>query len=80
LLSVEDWAEIRRLYRAEGLPIKMIARTLGISAAGTTSSVDQVRGPARHAHRCEVVERGTPLKYTLMGCYYVLSARLTPWL
>ena len=31
MLSVEDWAEIRRLYRAEGLPIKMIARTLGVS-------------------------------------------------
>ena len=31
LLSVEDWAEIRRLHRAEGLPIKLIARTLGIS-------------------------------------------------
>jgi hypothetical protein len=31
LLSVEDWAEIRRLHRAEGLPMKMIARTLGIS-------------------------------------------------
>jgi len=30
-LSVEDWAEIRRLHRAEGLPIKMIARTLGVS-------------------------------------------------
>jgi len=28
---VEDWAEIRRLRRAEGLPIKMIARTLGVS-------------------------------------------------
>jgi transposase len=31
VLSVEDWAEIRRLHRAEGLPIKTIARTLGIS-------------------------------------------------
>ena len=30
-MAVEDWAEIRRLYRAEGLPIKLIARTLGIS-------------------------------------------------
>jgi transposase len=28
---VEDWAEIRRLHRAEGLPIKLIARTLKIS-------------------------------------------------
>jgi len=31
VLSVEDWAEIRRLHRAEGLPIKMIARVLKIS-------------------------------------------------
>jgi transposase len=28
---VEDWAEIRRLHRAEGLPIKAIVRKLGIS-------------------------------------------------
>ena len=28
---MEDWAEIRRLHRAEGLPTKLIARTLGIS-------------------------------------------------
>ena len=28
---MEDWAEIRRLHRAEGLPIKMIARMLGVS-------------------------------------------------
>jgi transposase len=31
VLSVEDWAEIRRLHRSEGLPIKEIARVLGIS-------------------------------------------------
>ena len=31
MLSVEDWAEIRRLHRAEGMPIKVIARVLGIS-------------------------------------------------
>ena len=28
---MEDWAEIRRLHRAEGLPIKMIARVMGVS-------------------------------------------------
>ena len=32
MLSVEDWAEIRRLHRAEGLPIKAIVRVLGISS------------------------------------------------
>jgi transposase len=31
VLCVEDWAEIRRLHRSEGLPIKAIARVLGIS-------------------------------------------------
>ncbi|WP_211589094.1 IS21 family transposase, partial [Allorhizocola rhizosphaerae] len=31
MLNVEDWAEIRRLYRAEQMPIKAIARKLGIS-------------------------------------------------
>jgi transposase len=31
VLSVEDWVEIRRLYRAERMPIKVIARVLGCS-------------------------------------------------
>jgi len=31
VLSVEDWAEIRRLRRAEGMPIAEIARVMGIS-------------------------------------------------
>src|SRR3954464_2856815 len=31
VLCVEDWAEIRRLHRAEKMPIKVIARVLGCS-------------------------------------------------
>ena len=31
MLGVEDWAEIRRLHRAEGLSIKAIARRLGVA-------------------------------------------------
>jgi hypothetical protein len=31
VLTVEDWAEIRRLHRAEGMPVKAIVRLLGIS-------------------------------------------------
>ena len=31
MLHVEDWAEIRRLRVAERMPIKQIARRLGIS-------------------------------------------------
>ena len=30
-MSVEDWAEIRRLHRVEGMAIKAIARRLGVS-------------------------------------------------
>jgi len=31
VLDVEDWAEIRRLHRAEGLSIKEITRRLGLA-------------------------------------------------
>jgi transposase len=31
VLTVEDWAEIRRLHRAEEMPIKAIVRKLGVS-------------------------------------------------
>ena len=31
MLKVEDWAEIRRLRRAEQMPIAQIARVMGIS-------------------------------------------------
>lgn len=31
MLAVEDWAEIRRLRRSEGMPIQVIARMLGVS-------------------------------------------------
>ncbi len=31
MLVVEDWAEIRRLRRAEGLPISEIARVTGVA-------------------------------------------------
>jgi DNA-binding transcriptional regulator YiaG len=31
VINVEDWAEIRRLRRAEGMPIAVIARRLGVA-------------------------------------------------
>lgn len=39
MLSVEDWAEIRRLHRAEGLPIKAIVRVMGISRNTVRSAI-----------------------------------------
>jgi transposase len=49
-LSVEDWAEIRRLHRAEGLPIKTIARTLGISR-NTVRAALASAGPPKYERR-----------------------------
>ena len=50
MLSVEDWAEIRRLHRAEGLAIKAIARMLGVSRNTVRSAVAS-DGPPRYVRR-----------------------------
>ncbi|WJK38035.1 hypothetical protein [Solwaraspora sp. WMMA2065] len=57
MIALEDWAEIRRLHRAEGVPIKEIGRGVRIlaeavmsqgqlldelSAAGLTAEVGQL--------------------------------------
>jgi transposase len=47
VLSVEDWAEIRRLRRAEGMPIAAIARLLGVSR-NTVSSAVASDGPPKY--------------------------------
>lgn len=44
MLDVEDWAEIRRLHRAEGLSIKEIVRRLGV-ARNTVRTVLRSDGP-----------------------------------
>jgi transposase len=45
VLSVEDWAEIRRLHRAEGMPIKVIARVMGISRNTVRAAIASDRPP-----------------------------------
>ena len=45
MLSVEDWAEIRRLYRAEKMPIKVIARVMGVSRNTVRAAVASDRPP-----------------------------------
>jgi transposase len=50
VLAVEDWAEIRRLYRAEGLPIKTIARTFGISRNTVRAALASV-GPPKYERK-----------------------------
>ena len=50
MLNVEDWAEIRRLHRAERLPIKLIARTLGVSR-NTVRAALASDGPPAYVRR-----------------------------
>ncbi len=47
MISVEDWAEIRRLHRAEGLPIRQIAKLKGISR-NTVRAAVRSDGPPRY--------------------------------
>jgi transposase len=43
---VEHWAEIRRLHRAEGMPIKTIARRLGVARNTVRSALGSPEPPA----------------------------------
>ena len=47
MLSVEDWAEIRRLRRSEGMPISEIARVMGISR-NTVKAALATDGPPKY--------------------------------
>lgn len=61
MIAVEDWAEIRRLHRAEGVPIKEVARRLGV-ARNTVRAALASDGPPRYerAPRGSVVESYEP--------------------
>ena len=47
MINLEDWAEIRRLHRAEGLPIKELARRFGVSRNTVRSVVRATQPPRR---------------------------------
>lgn len=70
MLSVEDWAEIRRLHRAEGLPIKVIARTLNISK-NTVKSALADDGPPKYERspRGSIVDEVEPRIRELLQVY-----------
>ena len=70
MLDVEDWAEIRRLHRSEQVPIKVIARALGISK-NTVKAALRSDGPPRYvrAPRGSVVDAVEPrIRALLQTC------------
>jgi transposase len=46
-MSVEDWAEIRRLHRSDGMPIKAIARVMGVGR-NTVRRALAAEGPPKY--------------------------------
>jgi transposase len=61
VLKVEDWAEIRRLHRAEGVPIKQIVRRLGVSRNTVRAALASDRPPEyRRVPRGSVVDPFEP--------------------
>ena len=50
VLAVEDWAEIRRLHRSEGLSARAVARRLGVSRGAVARALASV-GPPKYERR-----------------------------
>jgi transposase len=70
VLSVEDWAEIRRLHRAERMPVKVIARVLGCSKNTVKKALAADQPPAyRRRSRGSVVDTVEPrIRELLQAC------------
>jgi transposase len=72
---VEDWAEIRRLRRAEGMPIKQIARVMGVSK-NTVKRALAADGPPRYQRvaRGSVVDPVEPRIRELLAAWPTMPA------
>ncbi len=75
MLSVEDWAEIRRLHRSEQLPIKAIARVMGISR-NTVRAALAADGPPAYVRRpvASVVDEVEPRVRELLAAWPTMPA------
>lgn len=70
MISVEDWAEIRRLHRAEGMSIKGIARHLGIARNTVRRAVASDDPPRyRRAPKGSIVDAVEPVIRELLAEY-----------
>jgi transposase len=75
VLRVEDWAEIRRLYRAERMPIKAVARVMGCSK-NTVKRALAAEGPPRYARprRGSIVDPVEPRIRELLAAWPTMPA------
>jgi transposase len=75
VLGVEDWAEIRRLHRAEQMPIKQVARVLAVSK-NTVKRALAADGPPRYqrAPRGSVVDTVEPRIRELLAAWPTMPA------
>jgi transposase len=75
VLSVEDWAEIRRLCRAEGMPVKAVARVMGVSK-NTVKRALAADGPPRYqrAVRGSIVDPVEPRIRELLQVWPTMPA------
>jgi transposase len=70
VLDVENWAEIRRLHRAEGLPIREIARAMGVSRNTVRAAVASDGPPKYQRPRAgSVVDAAEPRIRELLKAY-----------
>jgi transposase len=61
VLSVEDWAEIRRLHRSEQMPIKVIARVMGCSKNTVKAAIASDEPPRyQRARTGSIVDEAEP--------------------
>lgn len=75
MIKVEDWAEIRRLHRAEGLPIRQIVRVMKVSR-NTVRAALRSGGPPKYerAPVGSVADEFEPRIRELLAAYPAMAA------
>jgi len=75
VLSVEDWAEIRRLHRAEGMPVKAIARMMKVSRNTVRAAIASDRPPKyERPAKGSIVDAAEPRVRELLQAYPAMPA------
>jgi transposase len=75
VLSVEDWAEIRRLHRAEKMPVKAIARVMNVSRNTVRAAIASDQPPKyERPAKGSIVDAVEPRIRELLKAYPAMPA------